>query len=327
MSNKNIETRGIDWNLDGYKKEAHFFLCGAFESFSFIHSFLKKVKDWPWILKGNVVIDSVFGSPTCIWNGGRTLDNVYYNKKQLQNIHDTYAELGVKVRFIFTNSLLNEYDLYDRYCNLIMDIFQDQLPEVVVNSPLLEEYLRNKYPTASFISSTTKRLRSGEAQLKEFKHEYKFICLDYDYNYNFDFLDSIQEEERNRVEILINSICPKGCNVRVVHQEFSAKRQLEYDNDDNCDEAYPFYKECPLKKRCQELPMSEQGYNKDFLSGTNYILPQDLDKYLDKGFCHFKIQGRELTTSQMFAEFYPYLIKPEFYPMAISIIGDRTCIK
>lgn len=316
-----METRGIDWNLNGYKKKAHFFLCGAFESFDFIHSFLKKVKDCPWMMKDNAVIDSVFGSPTCIWNGGRTLDNVYYNKQQLQTIHDTYADLGIKVRLIFTNSLLNEHDLYDRYCNLIMNIFQDLSPEVVVNLPLLEEYLRSKYPSASFISSTTKRLCSSEAQLKEFNHDYKYICLDYDYNYDFDFLDNIQEEERDRVEILINSVCPKGCKARVLHQEFSAKRQLEYDNDDNCDESYPFYKDCLLKKRCIELPISEQGYTKDFLSGTNYILPQDIDKYLEKGFSHFKIQGRELTTSQMFAEFFPYLIKPEFYPLAISIIN------
>lgn len=68
-----MEIRGIDWNFDGYKKEAHFFLCGAFESFDFIQMFLKKTKECPWMLKENVVIDSVFGSPTCIWNGGRTL--------------------------------------------------------------------------------------------------------------------------------------------------------------------------------------------------------------------------------------------------------------
>lgn len=61
-----MEIRGIDWNLEGYKKQAHFFLCGAFESFGFIHSFLKKGKEFPWIMKENVVIDSVFGSPTCI---------------------------------------------------------------------------------------------------------------------------------------------------------------------------------------------------------------------------------------------------------------------
>ncbi|MCR4809846.1 MAG: hypothetical protein K5896_08290 [Prevotella sp.] len=311
-----METRGIDWNYRGYKTIAHFFLCGAFESFDFIHVFLKTVKNCPWILKDNVAIDSVFGSPTCIWNGGRALANVYYNKKQLQNIHDTYVKLGVNVRFIFTNSLLNEHDLYDRYCNLIMNIFQDMSPEVVVYSPLLEVYLRNKYPTASFISSTTKRLRSSEAQLEEFRHNYKYICLDYDYNYNYDFLNCIQEKERDRVEILINSTCPKGCNARVFHQEFSNKRQLEYDSDDDC-ESESFFNNCPKIKRG-----TITDDKKNLYSGTNYILPQDLDKYLDMGFSHFKIQGRELTPSQILAELFPYLIRPEYYQMAISIIGN-----
>lgn len=315
-----MATRGIDWNFNGYKKEAHFFLCGAFESFDFMHTFLKKTKEFPWMIKDNVVIDSVYGSPTCVWNGGRALSDVYYNKQQLHNIHDVYANLGVKVRFIFTNSLLNEYDLHDRYCNLIMDLFQDLSPEVVVNSPLLEEYLRNNYPTASFISSTTKRLRDSETQLKEFTHDYKYVCLDYDYNYNFDFLDSIQEKERNRVEILINSTCPKGCNARVLHQEFSNKRQLEYDSDDNC-ESEEFFKNCPKIRRCMGHSSSGNGNSDSLYGGTNYILPQDLDKYLDKGYSHFKIQGRELITSQLFAEFLPYLIRPEYYQMAISIIG------
>ena len=91
-----METKGIDWNLEGYNKEAHFFLCGAFESFDFISVFLKTAKERPWMLKDNVVIDSVFGSPTCIWNGGRALDNIYYNKKQLHNIHDAYKDLELK---------------------------------------------------------------------------------------------------------------------------------------------------------------------------------------------------------------------------------------
>lgn len=315
--------RGIDWNLCGYKKEAHFFLCGAFESFDFIHVFLKTAKNCPWMLKDNVVLDSVFGSPTCIWNGGRAIANVYYNKKQLQNIHDTYANLGVKVRFIFTNSLLNEHDLYDRYCNLIMYIFQDLSPEVVVYSPLLEDYLRSQYPTVSFISSTTKRLRTSKEQLKEFNHDYKYICLDYDYNYDYDFLDSIQEKDRNRVEILINSTCIKGCNARVLHQEFSCRRQLEYDCDEDC-ESEAFFKECPKIKRSMELPTSNDCNTKNLYIDTNYIFPQDLDKYLDIGFNHFKIQGRELKPSQILAEFFPYLIRPEYYQMAIAIINNDT---
>lgn len=316
---KNMVKNGIDWNLEGYKKEAHFFLCGAFESFDLICGFLNTVKECPWILKDNVVIESVFGSPTCIWNGGRSLDNVYCNKKQLQNIHKAYKDLGVKVRFIFTNPFLNKYDLYDRYCNLVMDIFQDLSPEVVVNSSLLEEYIRKKYPTTSFISSTTKRLLSSEAQMKEFNHDYKYICLDYDYNYDFDFLNSIKEKDRSRVEILINSTCPKGCKARVLHQEFSAKRQLVYDSDEDC-ESESFFRMCPKIRRSMDHQPLEYNNTRNLYDGTNYILPQELNEYLDKGFSHFKIQGRELKVSQLFAEFLPYLIRPDFYPMAISII-------
>ena len=296
-----MAAKRIDWNFNGYKSEAHFFLCGAFESFEFISSFLQAVKHCPSMLKDNVVIESVFGSPTCVWNGGRALANVYYNKKQLQNIRETYANLGIKVRLIFTNPFLNEHDLYDRYCNLIMSVFKDSSPEVVVNSPLLEEYLRSTYPTASFVSSTTKRLRSSEEQLNEFNREYKYICLDYDYNYDYGFLDSIPKSERGRVEILVNSTCLKGCNARVRHQEFSAKRQLEYDSDDDC-ESEVFYKECPKIKRIMRQSFSQSDNTRDIYNGTNYIFPQDLDVYLDKGFCHFKIQGRELAVSQLFAE-------------------------
>lgn len=246
--------------------------------------------------------------------------DTYYDKQQLIKIHDSYSELGIQLRFIFTNPLLNEYDLHDRYSNLVLQIFQDLSPEVVVNSPLLEEYIRKEYPSVSFISSTTKRLRNNDAQLKEFSHAYKYICLDYDYNYNIDFLEDIQEKDRNRVEILINSICPSKCGVRVLHQNFSAKRQLEYDNDDYCDESEPFYANCPLIKRGKEIPSSQHGYTKKYLLGTNYIFPQDLNLYLDKGYSHFKIQGRELPATMLFAEFMPYLIKPEFYPLAISIL-------
>ncbi len=67
---------------------------------------------------------------------------------------------------------------------------------------------------------------------------------------------------------------------------------------------------------------SQNDTIRDIYSETNYIFPQDLDMYLDKGFCHFKIQGRELAVSQLFAEMLPYIINPEYYPIAISLINN-----
>lgn len=307
----------IDWNFEEYKKTAHFFLCGAFESFSFIHGFIKKTKEFPCLLKDNAVIDSVFGSPTCTWNGGRPIINCYYSKEQLSAIHDAYADLGIKVRFVFTNSLLNEHDVYDRYGNLLMTMFQDLSPEIVVNSPLLEDYIRNKYPSVSFISSTTKRLRNGEEQLKEFNHNYKYVCLDYDYNYNNDFLNRIQQKDRDRVEILVNSACPKGCETRVFHQKFTDRSQLDFAYRVDSYDSNRFFEGCPLLKRTDDVP----SFTKEYFKGTNFIFPQDIDHYLDMGFSHFKIQGREYEPHQIFAEFFPYLIKPKFYQTALSMMN------
>lgn len=312
-----MELKGIDWNFEGYKKEAHFFLCGAFESFDFIKDFIQKTKLYPCLLKDNVVIDCVYGSPTCIWNGGRALANVYYDKEQLQNIHDAYADLGITVRFIFTNPLLNEYDLHDRYCNLVMDIFKDLSPEVVVYSPILEDYLRNKYPTVSFISSTTKRLRSSNDQLKEFEQGYKYVCLDYDYNHDEEFLNSIPTSYKKRVEILVNPECPKGCKSRVLHQKYDGAKQLEFGNK----KSDPFQLDCPLLNRTEEIPFEQRGSTREYLKATNYIFPQDLDWYLDKGFCHFKLQDRVLPANALFAVVFPYLVRPEFYQKIIAMLN------
>jgi collagenase-like PrtC family protease len=56
-----------------------------------------------------------------------------------------------------------------------------------------------------------------------------------------------------------------------------------------------------VQHRSASIALSKQGYTKEFLDGTNYILPLDLNKYLDMGFHHFKIQGRELPPSQLFS--------------------------
>ena len=119
---------------------------------------------------------------------------------------------------------------------------------------------------------------------------------------------------------LVNSTCIKGCDSRVIHQDYIDKRQLQYTDRGNPEDLESFFKYCPLMKR-GELPLSGKGFTKDYLKVTNFIFPQDLDNYLDMGFSHFKIQGRDLAPHQIFAEFFPYLIKPKFYPTAISMMN------
>jgi len=41
---------------------------------------------------------------------------------------------------------------------MVTEICENELNEIVINSPILEDYLRDKYPKYKFISSTTKCL-------------------------------------------------------------------------------------------------------------------------------------------------------------------------
>lgn len=47
------------------------------------------------------------------------------------------------------------------------------------------------------------------------------VYLDYNLNKNFKFLDSISEENRNKVEFLVDVICPPGCPNRKKHYKMS----------------------------------------------------------------------------------------------------------
>ena len=110
----------------------------------------------------------------------------------IKNFYNDKEKLPM--RFIFTNSQLKEEHLSDRFCNLITEICENDLNEIVVNSPLLEDYIRTNYPKYKIISSTTKCLKNVDEANNELNNDYFRVCLDYNLNHNFKFLDSLTED-------------------------------------------------------------------------------------------------------------------------------------
>ena len=121
----------------------------------------------------------------------------------------------IPVRFTFTNCLIEEKHLYDRFCNMVLELLQSKDNEVVIANDLLENYIRKNFPDYKIISSTTKCLTNVNDSLKEISKNYYQICLDYNLNHNMDFLKTIEEKEK--IEFLINAICPPGCPNRKLH--------------------------------------------------------------------------------------------------------------
>ena len=91
-------------------------------------------------------ISSVFGTfPGMVWNGGRYLGGSA-EMRSIQDIIQLFNEKNIPIRFTFTNPLIKKEHLGDSYCNQILRAAAGGFNEVIVFSPLLEEYIRENYP-------------------------------------------------------------------------------------------------------------------------------------------------------------------------------------
>ena len=151
-----------------YKSQAIFHLPALFEQFNFVQIFIDFINNNPQYLKDNVKIGSLYGSPTCIWNGGRAVFGINLVKSELIMVRDFCEKNNIPARFTFTNHILQPHHIYDERGNQILKIFNTGHNEIICNSNFLEQYIRTNYGNNyKYISSTTKRLNRVEQQNEE----------------------------------------------------------------------------------------------------------------------------------------------------------------
>lgn len=251
------------------------------------------LKEHPEYFYDNIEIGAVYGCfPGMIWNGGR----LYTGFADYNNIKNTIAnfnERNIPLRFTCTNPLLEEKHVYDTCCNLVLDLANNGMNEILVNSPILEEYLRKTYPNYKYILSTT-RCERDINKINQYTNEYDLVVTDYRDNNNFTFLDKI--EQKDKIELLINAYCDPACKIRKEHYAAIATAQLngalQYDN-----------------LSCENMDISFYT----ILNNYTVIKRDDLyGKYIDMGFKHFKIEGRSIHNIEVIESYMYYLIKPEY---------------
>ena len=275
------EKRTIWWHLPGF---CYFFYLNQV--------IIRLMKDYPDKFMDGYKVGSVYGTfPGAIWNGGRAVFGMT-GKGDMEKIISTYNKLDVPVRFTWTNSLLTEQHLNDTYCNLIMRIADNGKNQVLVNRPVLEEYLREKYPSFEYISSTTKRITDPQELRKELEKDYKLVVLDYDLNHDETVLDSLKECA-DRVEILVDEICFPGCPRRKEHYADESRAQLEFDKGTVFD--CPNQKKKPSFAECRKRPA--------------FVSKEELPSYIEKGFCNFKLVGRGLPIEMVKESYLYFLVK------------------
>lgn len=279
-----MENKTIYWHLPGFT--VYFYLNQVI-----IHL----MKQYPERFYEGYRIGSAYGTfPGAIWNGGRAVIGIT-PKSDMERIISTYNKYDVPVRFTWTNSLIEEKHLNDTYCNLIMDIANNGKNQVLVNTDILEKYLREKYPDFKYISSTTKRLISIDDIKGELERDYFLVVLDYDLNKDEEILSELSPCA-SRIEILADEICFPNCKRRKDHYQAESGLQLNFDKGT----PYP----CPNKTRkpsfaeCRKRP--------------HFISREEIREYAEKwGYVNFKLVGRGLPFEMVLDSYIYYLVKKE----------------
>lgn len=288
----NSEDKKVYWHLPGF---CYFFYLNQI--------IINNMKQHPELFRDNYAVGAVYGSfPGAIWNGGRAVIGITV-KNDMERIIKTYNDFGVPVKFTFTNSMIEEKHLNDTYCNLIMQIADNGKNHVLVNRPILEDYLRKNYPNFKYISSTTKRLKSVEAIKEELNKDYELVVLDYDLNRNEEVLKEL-EPYADRIEILVDEICFPNCPKRLDHYKDEALRQLTFDR------AAPY--PCPNRKK---KPVFEECKSRPSFIGNDII-----NQYIDRGYRNFKLVGRGLPIEMVIDSYVYYLAKEECASKVKNII-------
>ncbi len=273
----------IYWHLPGF---CYFFYLNQV--------IINLMKEYPDQFNDGFCVGSVYGTfPGAIWNGGRAVFGIT-SHGDMKKIIDTYNKMDVPVRFTWTNSALTKEHVHDTYCNLIMDTANNGKNQVLVNTQVLEDYLRDKYPDFKFISSTTKRIVDKETLAAELKKDYYMVVLDYDMNHDEKVLDELREYA-DRVEILVDEICFPGCKLRTQHYLDESRMQLSFEKGT----VFP----CPNRKVMPSFAES--------MKRPAFISREQLPEYIDKGFVNFKLVGRGLPIEMVKDSYLYYLVKPE----------------
>lgn len=242
----------------------------------------------------NTNIHGVYGSfNNIIWNGGRTIDNGINNIYQISQVLNSINSHDMICKFVFTNCLLEKKHLQDKYCNQVLDLIAETNNEIVINSPILEDYIRNKYPSIGLTSSITKGLDYNTYKTA-IQKDYKNVVV-YPRRNILKDIEQLNAGDKAKIELMINN---DGCGYCKMEQQHY--RNESYNNLYGTSNTFVCYQFLPNFKKYKEIlavPLDEQLFN-------NYEYFQDL------GISCYKVQGRGALLDRLLIDYLDILFFP-----------------
>ena len=267
------------------------------------------LKEHPEYFLDGVEIASCYGCfGPALWNGGRAMGGIS-STELIANTIKAFNDRGVPIRYTFTNPTITEADLKDPFCNKLCRMAENGFNEIIVNVPHLEAYVREKYPQYPLVSSTVKQIEDYDTLMAEFEKGYKLVVLDYNWNNDFERLAKIPQELRERCEILVDPYCVSHCPRRGEHYRVLGESQRDASqhsltarlNGEN------------VLHKAAEFKCPNMGYNFYQIQDYCTFVPNTaLEKYMEMGFCNFKLEGRAIRRENVIESYVYYMVKPEY---------------
>jgi len=281
----------------------HFYVPDFYKNvalYMFLADFLEHIPQWFY---DDFDIAAAYGSfPNCIWNGGRaSFDGI--NRTIMDKVVEELNKRGIAVRFTFTNPLIEEKHLNDTFANICLDAANNGKNEVLVNTQVIEDYVRTNYPDYKIISSTTKCLKTIEDVEAELDKDYYLVVLDSALN-NDPGIFNIAK--RDRLELLVDHGCKVDCPNRENHYIEVGKGQLSFN--------YPSF-QCPyVHVSFEEIMQREHSITRERM----------LNEFVPGGFKHFKLDGRSFAPEKLIDSMLYFMVRPEFRPRVKEIIKKEV---
>ena len=296
----------------------NYYCPGFVEAQPIYNVLLSLYKQAPQCFYENVKIKKIFGNfPNMIWNGGTVWFGPTLARQEVIEYFNWYAYQDVTLQLICTNPVLEEQDVHDRYCNMVLDIAsQFSFVEILVSSPLLESHIRSKYPhmkVTKSIVGTTSMVGTAQDTIEDYMRlleQYDAIVLPKKYGKDLEALKTIPQELRSRIEILATDPCPNNCPHLYSHYQDYGRTQLGIMPPPAVGYCYGVDNSIPFRhwvnRHCQ--------YN--YTQLTEVLEPL--------GFTEIKLSGRGNAAHVCFS-IIPYLIKPEYLMDVFTLVMAPHC--
>lgn len=212
---------------------------------------------------------------------GRMSDSLpTVDMKLLEKYVKTSKKYGIEFNYTFNASCMGNYENSKEGCSKIIQLV-DQLWDIGITTftvaiPEVIELIKHYKPQSNIVVSTICEVNSVQKVLFYKKLGVKRIVVDADINRNLPLITAMQKACGNILEIIINNLCLYNCAYKMFH----------YNHDSHCvgnEKGGSYYTtRCFIQKHKQ----------KENLLRANWIRPEDLKRYEDKGIEYYKLQGR-----------------------------------